>query len=81
MADRMVRDQIVIGIRDMKLKERLIREKDLNLEKCIELCKISESTDCSNLFQIEKNPISRERSKCCGEKEDIQVKEEAQSPN
>ena len=44
MADRMVRDQIVIGIRDMKLKERLIREKDLNFDKCIELCKISEST-------------------------------------
>ena len=38
-----VRDQIVIGVRDVKLKERLLREPDLDLAKTEKLCHAAEA--------------------------------------
>ncbi len=40
----MIRDRIVIGVRDSALRARLLREKDLTLEKCIDTCRASEMT-------------------------------------
>ena len=39
----LVRDQIVIGVRDVKLKERLLREPDLDLAKTEKLCHAAEA--------------------------------------
>ncbi|XP_073949981.1 uncharacterized protein [Choristoneura fumiferana] len=41
---RLVRDMIVIGICDMSVKERLLRETDLDLENAIKICKAAEES-------------------------------------
>ena len=49
--DPLIRDQIVVGINDPKLRERLPRETDLTLEKAIKLCRITEhSKEQSKIF-------------------------------
>jgi len=42
LKDSLIRDQIVVVISDPKLRERLLRETDLSLEKAIKLCRITE---------------------------------------
>ncbi|PIK38272.1 GagPol [Apostichopus japonicus] len=42
LQDSLIRDRIVVGIKDMNLRERLLRIPDLNLEKCIGTCRASE---------------------------------------
>jgi len=43
LTESLVRDQIVIGLVDKKLKERLLRESDLTLKKAIEICQAAET--------------------------------------
>ena len=43
--DSLIRDRIVCGIRSNVVRKRLLREKDLNLERAVEICKSSEITD------------------------------------
>lgn len=40
--DSMIRDQLVFGIQDSKLRERLLRETDLTLESAVKICHASE---------------------------------------
>jgi hypothetical protein len=40
----LIRDRIVIGIRDNTVRKRLLREKKLTLTTCIEICKAAEAT-------------------------------------
>ena len=40
--DSMIRDQLVFGIQDSKLRERLLRETDLTLEAAVKICHASE---------------------------------------
>lgn len=42
--DNMIRDRIVLGIRDKDVQERLLREKKLDLQKAIEFCRVVESS-------------------------------------
>ena len=42
--DSLIRDQIVVGITDPKLRERLLHKMDLTLEKAIKLCRITEQS-------------------------------------
>lgn len=44
MADDMVRDKLVFGIRDIHLKERLLCEQDLDLTKARNICHASEQS-------------------------------------
>ena len=39
----LIRDQIVYEVRDNRTKERMIREKDLSLEKALDICRAAES--------------------------------------
>ena len=49
--ESLIRDQIVVGISDPKLRERLLRETDLTLEKAVKLCRITEqSKEQSKIF-------------------------------
>ncbi|KAJ8881525.1 hypothetical protein PR048_018007 [Dryococelus australis] len=41
-ADSVVRDRIVLGIRDKGLQKHLLREPDLTLTKAIEVCRVAE---------------------------------------
>ena len=45
MHDSIIRDRIVCGIRSNEVRKRLLREKDLNLERAVELCKSPEITE------------------------------------
>ncbi|CAH1233383.1 Hypp719 [Branchiostoma lanceolatum] len=40
--DSLIRDRILCGISDGKVRERLLRESDLSLKKCGEICRASE---------------------------------------
>ena len=42
LKDSLIRDKIVIGIRDSKTQERLLRESDLSLDKALQICRASE---------------------------------------
>lgn len=42
LLDRMVRDRIVLGIKDKVLQERLLRIEDLDLQKAIDCCRAAE---------------------------------------
>ena len=42
--DNMIRDKIVFGYRDPKVKERMLRESMLTLTKALEICRAAEST-------------------------------------
>ncbi|KAL9977219.1 hypothetical protein ACROYT_G014598 [Oculina patagonica] len=43
--DSIIRDRIVCGIRSIEVRKRLLREKDLNLDRAVEMCKSSEITE------------------------------------
>ncbi|RLJ22759.1 hypothetical protein DJ031_00295 [bacterium endosymbiont of Escarpia laminata] len=42
--DEIIRDRLVLGLRDDKMRERLLRMNDLTLEKAIDICKAAEQT-------------------------------------
>ncbi len=44
MADEMIKDRIVVGVQSDIVRGRLLREKDLNLLKAIEICKAAEAS-------------------------------------
>jgi len=43
-SNKLIRDRIVLGIRDRELQERLLSMSDLTLETAVEKCKINETT-------------------------------------
>ncbi|XP_067047046.1 uncharacterized protein [Acropora muricata] len=43
--DEILRDRLVLGVRDDKVRERLLRVNDLTLSKAIDICKSSEQTN------------------------------------
>ena len=42
LKNSLIRDKIVIGIRDKKTQERLLRESELSLEKALQICRAAE---------------------------------------
>lgn len=40
--DSLLRDQIILGLRDNQLQEQLLRERKLTLDKCIDTCRAAE---------------------------------------
>ena len=48
LKNSMVRDQLVCGTKDSKLRARLLRERNLTLEKAIEYCKTAEIVESQN---------------------------------
>lgn len=42
--DEILRDRLVLGVRDEKVRERLLRVNDLSLSKAIDICKAAEQT-------------------------------------
>ncbi len=44
LLNEMIRDRMVIGVKDSVLRARLLREKNLTLEKCLDTCRASEIT-------------------------------------
>ena len=69
LRDRLIRDRIVSGIYDQKVKDRLLRESDLTLTKAIDICKAAEQTDdhvkllTQHARAMEVNEIKKSSSK------------------
>ena len=40
----MIRDKVVFGVRDERIKERLLREADLTLNKALDICRAAETS-------------------------------------
>ncbi len=57
--DDMLRDRIVFGYRDVKVRERMIRESNVDLKKALEFCRAAEST--KNQMKIMNNSAERNR--------------------
>lgn len=55
--DRMILDQLIVGIGDRSLQTQLLREENLTLVKAVEICKIFESSK-QNLTLIEQSNAS-----------------------
>jgi len=51
MRDSILRDQIVLGVRDKRTRKRLLQERNLDLKKCIDICRSTEASN-SQLRQI-----------------------------
>ncbi|KAK9721841.1 hypothetical protein QE152_g20006 [Popillia japonica] len=45
MKDELIKDRIVCGVLEAKIKNRLLREKDLDLTKAMEICRAAEQTE------------------------------------
>ena len=43
--DSLIRDRIVCGIRSNTVRKRLLRDKELDLDRAVEICKSSEITE------------------------------------
>lgn len=45
LKEQLIKDRIVCGIRNSKVRDRLLQERDLNLTKAIEICRAAEQAD------------------------------------
>lgn len=45
LQDRLIKDRIVCGIKDQRVKDRLLREADLTLTNTVNICKAAEQTE------------------------------------
>ena len=45
LQDSLIRDRVVVGIRDCKIKERLLRDSELTLERAICICISNEAAN------------------------------------
>ncbi len=52
--DDQIRDRIVFGYTDNKVKERMLRESKLDLAKALEICRAAESTKKSNKKYVQR---------------------------
>ncbi len=43
MRDKLLKDQVITGVRDTELRERLLQQRGLSLTKCIDMCRAAES--------------------------------------
>ncbi|UYV79117.1 K02A2.6-like [Cordylochernes scorpioides] len=59
LAESLIRDRLICGMLDDTLRERLLKERDLNLGRALEICKIYESAK-----EQVKNISNSKSSKC-----------------
>ena len=45
LKDSMIRDRLVLGVTNTRVRERLLREENLNLEKAVKICQAAEATE------------------------------------
>lgn len=44
ISDSLIKDRIILGIKDLSIKDRLLRTKDLTLSKALDICRTAEIT-------------------------------------
>ena len=45
LTDSIMRDRIIVGIRNAETRKKLLQERELTLHRCIDICKSAEQTD------------------------------------
>ena len=45
LKDSMIRDRLVLGVTNTRVRERLLREENLNLDKAVKICQAAEATE------------------------------------
>ena len=74
LRDSLIKDAIVLGVHDVHVKDRLLREKDLKLDRAIEVCKASETSKLqlkeldstclgSGAASVSRKPMSKQNVK------------------
>ena len=58
--DNLIRDKLVFGVRDSRVKERMLRETDLTLKKAVEICRVAESTKSQMKEMCHNTPVKEE---------------------
>ena len=56
----MIRDLLKVGVRDLTVKEKLLIDSDLNLEKAVEYCRAKESSENQVKFMKEGSSAKSE---------------------
>ena len=59
LKESLIRDRIVAGIQDANVRERLLRETDLSLDKAISICRASEATKKRRESRDSRNPTTQ----------------------
>lgn len=44
LQDELIKDRIVVGVKDNSVRKRLLQEENLTLRKCVDICRSAEST-------------------------------------
>ena len=52
LRDSLVNDGTVLGVKDRSVKEPLLQERELDISKAIEICKVSETSKQQKISQI-----------------------------
>lgn len=89
LRDSLIRDRVVVGIRDSRLKEKLLRDPGLTLERAVDVCKANEAAqaqmkvltgstpdDSSSVHAVKKGRSKKGKPKHAGN--DSQEKPKAQ---
>lgn len=45
LKEELIGDRIIIGIRDNNTREKLLQERNLNIQKCIDICRANKKTE------------------------------------
>ncbi|XP_062576513.1 uncharacterized protein K02A2.6-like [Saccostrea cucullata] len=77
LQEEMIRDRIVLGIRDNHTRKKLLQEKGLDLQRCVDICRASEKSS-SQLRAIEEvqfvkktKPVSDKQKKGPRDKQEV----------
>ena len=56
LRDSLIRDRVVVGIRDSRLKEKMLRDPGLTLERAVDVCKANEAAQAQMKVLMGSNP-------------------------
>ena len=68
LEEEMIRDRIVLGIRDNHTRKKLLQEKKLDLQRCVDICRASEKSN-SQLRVIEEVQFVKKSTKTMSDKQ------------
>ncbi len=64
LSDRLLKDRIVLGITDAKTREKLLNERPLTLNKCLDICRSVESaSEQMKTYEATVHKVSTEKTK------------------
>ena len=61
LCDELIRDRIVVGIRDDAVRSRLLRETELDLQKTVDICRASEQEEKEKIQLVKTSSEKKEK--------------------